>query len=139
MTGPADERPAGSANSLKKLLSHKTVEEAARAAGISASTGWRLMRDPAVLARLREARRDAMQRAMAQLQEAGPEAVEALRKILREAEGESPRVAAARCVLEMCLRAAKLGDIQERLDALEGIVKSRGWKGSAHDVREDQA
>ena len=100
------------------LLSRQTVEDAAAAAGISTATAYRWMQDQDVIDRLRQARREAWGRAMAQLQEAGPEAVEALRKILREAEGESPRVAASRTILELGLRVVELSDIEERLGKL---------------------
>jgi hypothetical protein len=119
------------------LLSHASVEDAARAAGISPSTAWRWMRDEAVLARLREARRDAMNAAMARLQEAAVGAVDCLCQVQRDGESESARVSAARTILEQALRAVELGDIQQRLDKLEQIAKSR-WKGPGND-REDQA
>jgi hypothetical protein len=113
------------------LLSRQTVEDAA-AAGISTASAYRWMRDPDVVERLRQARREAWGRAMAQLQEAGPEAVEALRKILREGEGESARVSASRTLLELGLRAVEIGDIEERIGKLEAIVKSN-WKGAGND------
>ena len=58
------------------LLSHAGVEEAGQAAGISSRTAWRWKHDPDVLARLREARKDAMNAAMARLQEAASGAVD---------------------------------------------------------------
>ena len=73
---------------------------------------------------------------MAQLQEAGPEAVASLRKILSEAEGESARVSASRTILELGLRAVEIGDIEERIEKLEAIAKSK-WKEPNH-AREDQ-
>jgi hypothetical protein len=110
------------------MMSSKTVEEAAEAAGISQPTAYRWLKHPDVIARLAGLRKDAMNAAMTQLQEAAPEAVEALRKILREAEGESPRVSAARVILELGLRAVELGDIEERLAKLEAIAQNRTWK-----------
>jgi hypothetical protein len=87
-----------------------------------------------VIERLRRARQQAWSRAMAQLQEAGPEAVEALRKILREAENEAPRVAAARILLELGLKSVEIGDIQEGLEKLEQIAKTHGaWREPNHD------
>jgi hypothetical protein len=111
------------------LLSHAGVEEAGRAAGISASTAWRWMRDPAVQARLREARKDAMNAAMARLQEAASGAVDCLCEVQKEGESESARVSAARCILEQALRAAELGDLEERLAKLETIAQGRSWRG----------
>ena len=63
-------------------------------------------------------------------------AVESLRKVLSEAEGESARVSASRTILELGLRAVEIGDIEERIEKLEALVKSK-WKEPNH-AREDQ-
>jgi hypothetical protein len=115
---------------VTNLLSGAGVEGAARAAGISVRTAWRWIHDPAVLARLREARKDAMNAAMARLQEAAAGAVDCLCEVQREGESESARVSAARCILEQALRAAELGDLEERLAKLETIAQGRGWRGT---------
>jgi hypothetical protein len=60
---------------VANLLLHPTVEEAARATGISVPTGFRWMKDPAVLEKLRTARRDAMSRAILRIQEGASGAV----------------------------------------------------------------
>jgi hypothetical protein len=114
---------------ITSLLSHSSVEAAAAAAKIGRATAFRWLRDADILERLREARKDAWGRAMAQLQEAGPEAVEALRRTLREAESEAARVSAAKAFLEMGLRVVELNDIEDRLTRLEAIAKGRGWAG----------
>jgi hypothetical protein len=110
------------------MMTHGSTEAAAEAVGIAASTGYRWARDRAVIERLRQARQQAWGRAMAQLQEAGPEAVEALRKVLREAENETPRVSAARTILELGLKSVEIGDITARLEHLEEIAKTRNWR-----------
>jgi hypothetical protein len=112
------------------LLSHASVEDAARAAGISARTGWRWLRCEAVLVQLHETRRNAMSRAMVLLQEAATGAVQSLAEILKTGESEAARVAAARCVLEMGLRAAEFDDVQSRLAKLEAIAKTRDWRNT---------
>jgi hypothetical protein len=55
---------------IERLLSSPSVENAAQSVGISLRTGWRWMRDPAVIARLAELRRQSMQHAMLRLQAA---------------------------------------------------------------------
>jgi hypothetical protein len=77
---------------------------------------------------LREARRDAMQRAIGRLQEAASGAVDCLCRVQEEGESESARVSAARCILEQALRAAELGDLEERLAKLETIAQGRSWR-----------
>src|SRR5262245_61449556 len=113
---------------VAQLICHATVEEAASAAKISSATAWRYLRDPSVLSRVREACRSTMDQAKALLQAASVEAVQCLRQILRDAKNESVQISAAKIILEMGLRAIELGDIDERLDKLEQIAKSR-WKG----------
>jgi hypothetical protein len=83
--------------------------------GIAASSARRWLKDPLVIQRLAEARRDAMNRAIARLQEAAIEAVDCLCEVQRDGESESTRVSAARTILEQALRAVELGDVLERL------------------------
>ena len=86
------------------------------------------MKDEAVRERLREAYRENMSHVIGRLQMAANQAIDALCEVQSSGESESAKVQAARCVLEQALRAAEIGDIQERLDKLEAIAKSR-WKG----------
>ena len=118
---------------IRALLTNPSVESAAKAVGISRATAWRWMKDPAVIARLAEARRDSMKAAMAKLQQAASASVDCLCEIQREGESESARVSAARVILEQALRSVELQGVQERLDALEAIVKSRNWKGAGSE------
>ena len=109
---------------MEGLLSAPTVESAAASAGIGARTGWRWMRDPTVLERLAEIRRQSMQHAMMRLQAAASAAVTCLCELQASGESESARVSSARTILEMALRAAEIGDIEERLEQLEQIAKN---------------
>jgi hypothetical protein len=110
------------------MMIHKTVEAAAQAAGISAASAYRWLQDPLVIQRLAQARRDAMNRAIARLQEAASGAVDCLCEVQRDGESETARVSAARTILEQTLRAVELGDVQERLAKLEQIAKTRNWR-----------
>jgi hypothetical protein len=115
------------------MLAHPTVEAAAAAVGIAVSTAYRWLANPLVIQRLAEARRDAMKAAMSKLQQAASEAVDCLCEIQREGQSEPARVSAARTILEQALRSVELQDVQERIGALEAIVKSRKWKGAGDD------
>jgi hypothetical protein len=110
---------------IAALWSYPTVEAAAKAVGIGRVTAWRLRKDPAFAQRYREATRDAMRHAAAQLQGAAREAVDTLRAIQSKADSEAARVSAARTILDMALKAADLEDVQRRLDALEQAAKER--------------
>jgi hypothetical protein len=118
---------------IAAMLKHRTVEAAATVAGIAASTAHRWLKDPEVIQRLAAARRDAMNRAMARLQEAASGAVDCLCQVQQEGESESARVSAARCILEQALRAVELGDIAERLSKLEAIAQNRTWRGAGNE------
>jgi hypothetical protein len=111
---------------IAALLSHPTVEAAAKAVGIGDTTAWRWRNDSAFAEQYREATRDAMRHAGALLQGAAREAVDTLRAILSKGESEAARVSAARTILEMALKAADVEDIQQRLDALEQAVQANG-------------
>ena len=115
------------------MLAHPTVESAATAVGVAASTAYRWLQHPDVIQRLAEARRDAMKAAMSKLQQAASASVDCLCEIQREGESESARVSAARTILEQALRSVELQDVQERIDKLEEIVKSRNWKGVGNE------
>jgi hypothetical protein len=80
-----------------------------------------------------EARRDTMKAAMAKLQQAASASVDCLCEIQRGGESESARVSAARTILEQALRSVEVQDVQERLDKLEAIAKSRNWKGAGNE------
>jgi hypothetical protein len=118
---------------IEGLLSSPNVESAAASAGIGARTAWRWMRDPTVLERLADLRRQSMQHAMTRLQAAASASVDCLCAVQQSGESESAKVSAARCILEMALRAAEIGDIVERISKLEQIVKSSNWKGLGND------
>jgi hypothetical protein len=108
------------------LLAYPSVEAAAESVGIGIATARRWLKDPAVVESYRVARRDAMQHALARLEQAASGSVECLAEVQSKGESESARVSAARCILETALRSVELNDIQERLDKLERIAKG-GW------------
>jgi hypothetical protein len=111
---------------IAALLSCPTVEAAAETVGIGNVTASEWRKDPAFAERYREATREAMRQAGAQLQGAAREAVGTLRAIQSKGESEAARVSAARTILDMALKAAELEDIQQRLDSLEQSARERG-------------
>lgn len=109
------------------LLTMPTIDQAAQHAGISGPTLWRWLQDPAFQCEYRKARRDALGQATAQLQQASGAAVKALTEIVQDKDApSSARVMAARTVLEMGLKAVDLEDVQQRLDAIEANLKTKG-------------
>jgi hypothetical protein len=125
--GHGDKKPRLRDRFIMALLASPSVEAAAESVGINRVTAWRWMQDPAVVQRLAEARRQGMQHAMTRLQAAASRSVDCLCAVQQDGESESAKVSAARCILEMALRAVELGDVLERLDAMERTIKSQAF------------
>ena len=110
---------------IAALLSHISVEAAARAVGISANTLLRWIKEPEFDAAYREARRTASCQSNARLQNALGAAVTTLLKIMLD-PNVSPgiRLRAAEVVLERGGQALKMEDIEARVAELERAVNS---------------
>jgi transposase-like protein len=105
---------------IAALLSQRTVEDAARVAGIGARTLFRWLE----LAEFREAylqaRRQAFGQASARLQQATGAAVSVLLTLMLDANAPgASRVRAAHSVLDLAAKALELDDIEVRLRHLE--------------------
>ena len=124
--GHGEKRSRKQEQFIAELLSHPTVEAAAKAVGIGHVTAWRWLKDPAFAQRYREATRETVRHAAALLQGAAREAVATLRDIQTNGTSEAARVSAARTILEMAFKAADVEDIQQRLDALEQAAQANG-------------
>jgi len=102
------------------LLSHRTLEEAARAVGIAPNTLLRWQQAPEFRESLRKARRDAYGNCIARLQQASGVAVSVLLKVLADpATPSSVRVRAVDSVLSHAAKAIEIEDIDARVTALE--------------------
>ena len=102
------------------LLSEPTLEGAARKAGISDTTLYRLLKDSSFVAEYREARREALGQAVAQLQANGSKAGKALVEIIENKKAPAmARVRAIEVLFEYSLRSLELDDLGARLEKLE--------------------
>ncbi len=109
------------------LLTQPTIKEAAKSAGIGNRTliGW-LKNEPSFIASYRQARREVVRAAIAGIQGAMHEAVEALRDVLNDSDAPaSARVSAARVILDSGLRGAELEDLETRIEALEKEITGK--------------
>jgi hypothetical protein len=116
------------------LLSHRSVDEAARAVRISANTLLRWLKEPEFEAAYREARAVAFQQAIARLQEAsGAAATTVLRIMLDQIAPATTRLRAAEVVLEMAAKAMGTETIEARVAELEreAIARKRPRKRTA--------
>jgi hypothetical protein len=120
MKGHGEKLTRKQEQAIAALLLEPTLATAAMRCGVSEITVWRWLKRPEFQAAYREARRAAVNQAVAHLQQVCGEAVETLRAVMRDGEKpSSARVAAARSVLDLALKAIELDDLDVRLTALE--------------------
>jgi len=94
---------------IAALLSHRSLEDAARAVGVSTNTLLRWMKEPEFLAMYQEARRLAFSQSLGRLQEASGAAVTTTLKIMVDPNAPlGIRLRAAEIVLEQAAKAAEV-------------------------------
>ena len=102
------------------MLTHRTLEEAARSVGIGTPTLIRWQKEPEFQAAYREARRAAFGQSIARLQQASSGAVSVLIKVMADPTSPpSTRVRAADSVLDHAAKAIEIEDIEVRVADLE--------------------
>jgi transposase-like protein len=102
------------------LLSHRTIEEAARAIGIVPNTLLRWMKEPEFEAALRVAKRAAFGQAIARLHHLSSAAVSILGKVMMDpTTPPATKVRAADSILNHTAKAIETEDIEARLAELE--------------------
>lgn len=105
---------------IAALLTQRSVEDAARVAGIGTQTLTRWLKLPEFQAGYREARRVAFSQSGARLQQASSAAVSTLVKVMVDPNAPaSSRVRAADRILDHAKHAIELEDIEVRVAALE--------------------
>jgi phage terminase small subunit len=112
---------------ISALLTTRTIEQAAKKAGVGENTVYRWLELPEFQTAYREAKRKVVDNAIMQLQKATGEAVEVLREVM--SDNESPanaRVASAKAIIEQALRAVELEKVIERVEKLEEYVNKKG-------------
>ncbi|MGO9013283.1 MAG: hypothetical protein ACLQPN_24565 [Bryobacteraceae bacterium] len=116
------------------LLTHRNVEEAARAVGICANTLLRWMKEPEFEAAYWEACRSAFSQSIGRLEQASSAAVTAVLKIMVDANvSAANRLRAAEIVLGQGAKVIEIADIVARVAQLERAADSakRSRKRSA--------
>jgi AcrR family transcriptional regulator len=103
---------------LIALVETSSVREAAKKSGIGEATIYRYLQDKEFLSEYRNARRQTVETAIAQMQNAASEAVERLKELQY---CENPAVAArcAQIIFESSVKGLETTDILERLEILE--------------------
>jgi len=108
---------------LQALLAHRTIREAAAAAGVSERVIYDYLSDPDFEARYKATRDDVIRGVANHLRERMNEAVDTIGDIMRDAENRpNDRLAAAKAVLDFGGKYIEVNDILERIAKLEGSV-----------------
>lgn len=126
MADEPDELNVKQDRAMLALLTNPTIAQAARKSGIGERTLYTWLAEPGFAAAYRGARRAAVQHGLARLQQASSSAVDVLCQVMKNKRAPAAtRVAAARTVLDMAIKAVELEDMSARLDALEQQVKRK--------------
>jgi len=105
------------------LLTHRTIEEAARAVNVSTKTLLRWQKEPEFDAAYRAAKRAAFGQSIARLHHLSSAAVTTLGKVmLDQATPPATKVRAADSILDHTSKAIEIEDIEARVAALEQAV-----------------
>jgi len=120
MTGHGAKFGRKKEDAIVALLTTRTVEEAARAVGVSTKTLLRWMKEPEFDTAYRAAKRAAFGQSIARLHQLASAAVTTLGKVMLE-PGTPPatRVRAADSILDHTTKAIETEEIEARVAALE--------------------
>ena len=131
--GSAWQEMAGSSSKITRkqeeaivaLLAQRSIEEAARVAGVGARTLYRWMGEPEFDAAYRTAKRTAFRQSVARLQQASSAAVSTLLKVMVDpGTPASTKVRVADSVLDHSAKAIEIEDIEARLTELERTAEA---------------
>jgi hypothetical protein len=114
---------------IAALLTHRSIEEAAKAVGIGEQTLLRWMKTPEFDAEYRKARRIAFRQATSRLQHAAGAAATTLTKVMIDPNTPpAVKVRAAECILDHGLKAIEVEDIEVRVSELERAAEESKQK-----------
>ena len=107
------------------LLTHRNLEEAARAIGVVPNTLLRWQKEPEFEAAYRKARRLAFSHTIARLQQGSSAAATTLMKLMVDpATPASTRARCAEAIINFSSKAIELEDIEARVAALEQATEA---------------
>jgi len=131
MTGHGAKFGRKKEEAVAALLSHRSVEEAARAAGVGYKTLLRWLNLPEFREAYRKARREAVQQAVARLQQATGIASLTMLKMMTDPNVPGAvRLRAAAHVIDYAIKGVEVDDIEARLAELERSADESkpGWR-----------
>ena len=111
------------------LMSHSTVEEAARSIKIPPRSLYRWLAEPTFEAAYLKARRDVYKQGISRLQKSVGAAISILFKVMADASTPpAVKVRAEECVLSHSAKAIEIEDVETRVTALETAAATGGQK-----------
>src|SRR5258705_6799848 len=107
------------------LLTNRSVEDAARAAGLTPSTLVRWLKLPDFVKEYRAARREVVTQSVARLQQATGAAGTVMLKLMADPNVPAAvRLRAAECVFDRAIKGVELEDIEVRVSELERTTEA---------------
>jgi hypothetical protein len=131
--GHGDKRDRLTEPAIAALLTAPSIEEAAKAVGVSERTLRTWLKDTDFLAAFRDARRAVVETAIAKLQSATGDAVEALRRNLTCGQ-PAVEIRAALGLIEQSVRAVEYLDLATELAELRRQMAEVRQHGPGHDA-----
>ena len=102
------------------LVAQPSIKRAAEECGIAEKTLHAWLKEEAFAARVREAQQELTRQATGRIMQSIGRSVEVLEDIMQDEENNaSPRVAAARTLLDYAFKVYELQTVQQRLEELE--------------------
>lgn len=112
---------------VRALLTEPSIRDTAKRTGIGERTLYTWLKESDFAHAYREARRDAVSRAIGAVQQAAEDAVRTLKEVMTDSTAPAPaRVNAAKSVLELAVKAVEIDDLAARIEVLEKHHAAQG-------------
>jgi transposase-like protein len=127
MVGPGSKFTRKKEAAIAALLTQRSVEDAARVVGLGTQTLLRWLKIPEFVKEYRSARREAVQQAVARMQQATGAAGTVVLKLMTDPNVPAAvKLRAAECVFDRAIKGIELEDIEVRVAELERAVEKDG-------------
>jgi predicted RecB family endonuclease len=125
MAGHGEKLGRKQEEAIAALLSHRNIEDAARAAGVGTRTLIRWLKVPEFVKEYRQARREAVHQSVARMQQATGAAATTVLKLMTDMNiPAAVRLRAAECVFDRAFKGIEVEDIEARVSELERATEA---------------
>ena len=131
MAGHGEKLGRKQEDAIAALLTHRNIEEAARAAGVGTRTLIRWLKLPDFGKEYRKARREAVHQSVARMQQATGAATSVVLKLMTDPNVPAAvKLRAAECVFDRAFKGVELEDIEARVAELERAAEAASRRSS---------